>query len=75
MNTLFFDRQNTESCGWRCELKCKGSNLLCTTRLSTGSLLFLIMIGDIYISVVTAFLSSFSDDTRVGHGVKTMEDL
>ena len=40
-----------------------------------GPLLFLIMIGDIDKSVLTAFLSSFADDTRVGHGIKTMEDL
>ena len=40
-----------------------------------GPLLFLIMIGDIDESVLTSFLSSFTDDTRVGHGVKTMEDL
>ena len=40
-----------------------------------GPLLFLIMIGDIDESVLTSFLSSFADDTRVGHGVKTMEDL
>ena len=40
-----------------------------------GPLLFLIMIGDIDKSLLTAFLSSFADDTRVGHGIKTMEDL
>ena len=40
-----------------------------------GPLLFLIMIGDIDKSVLTAFLSSFADDTRVGHWIKTMEDL
>merc|ERR1712025_601545 len=40
-----------------------------------GPLLFLIMIGDIDKSVLTAFLSSFADDTRVGHWVKTKEDL
>ena len=40
-----------------------------------GSNKFLVMIGDIDKSVLTAFLSSFTDDTRVGHGVKTMEDL
>ena len=40
-----------------------------------GPLLFLIMIGDIDESVLTSFLSSFADDTRVGHGVKTVEDL
>ena len=33
------------------------------------------MIGDIDKSVLTAFLSSFADDTRVGHRVKTVEDL
>ena len=33
------------------------------------------MIGDIDKSVLTAFLSSFADDTRVGHWIKTMEDL
>ena len=40
-----------------------------------GPLLFLIMIGDIDKSVLTAFLSIFADDTRVGHEVKTMEDM
>jgi hypothetical protein len=40
-----------------------------------GPLLFLIMIGDIDKSVLTAFLSSFADDTRLGHRVKCMEDL
>ena len=40
-----------------------------------GSLLSLIMILDIDKSVLTDFLSSFADDTRVGHWVKTMEDL
>ena len=40
-----------------------------------GPLIFLIMIGDIDKSVLTAFLSSFADDTRVGHWVKTREDL
>lgn len=39
-----------------------------------GSLLFLIMMGDIDKSVLTAFFSSFAD-TREGHGVKIMEDL
>ena len=33
------------------------------------------MIGDIDKSALTYFLSSFADDTRVGHGIKTMEDL
>ena len=40
-----------------------------------GPLLFLIIIGDIDKSALTAFLSSFADDTRVGHWVKTREDL
>ena len=40
-----------------------------------GPLLFLIMIGDIDKSVLTSFLSSFADDTRVGHKIKSMEDL
>ena len=40
-----------------------------------GPLLSLIMILDIDKSVLTDFLSSFADDTRVGHWVKTMEDL
>ena len=40
-----------------------------------GPLLFLIMIGDIDKFVLTDFLSSFADDTRVGHWVKTKEDL
>ena len=40
-----------------------------------GPLLFLIMIGDIDESMLTSFLSSFTDDTRVGNWVKTMEDL
>ena len=40
-----------------------------------GPLLFLIMIGDIDESVLTAFLSSFADDTRVGHSIKCMEDI
>ena len=40
-----------------------------------GPLLSLIMILDIDKSVLTDFLSSFADDTRVGHWVKTIEDL
>ena len=37
--------------------------------------LFLIMIGDLDKSMLTAFLSSFAYDTRVGYWAKTMEDL
>ena len=40
-----------------------------------GPLLSLIMILDIDKSVLTDFLSSFADDTRVGHWVKAREDL
>ena len=40
-----------------------------------GPLLSLIMILDIDKSVLTDFLSSFSDDIRVGHWFKTIEDL
>ena len=40
-----------------------------------GPLLFLIMIGYIDESVLTAFLSGFADDTRVGHSIKCMEDI
>ena len=40
-----------------------------------GPLLFLKMIGDKDKSVLTVFLSSFADDTSVGHRVKTREDL
>ena len=39
-----------------------------------GPLLFLILIGDIDKDVASAFLSSFADDTRMGHGVNTYED-
>ena len=39
-----------------------------------GPLLFLILIGDIDQSLTTAFLSSFADDTRVGHQVDSEED-
>ena len=35
-----------------------------------GPLLFLILLGDIDESVASAFISSFADDTRVGHCVK-----
>ena len=38
-------------------------------------LLSLIMILGIDKSILTDFLSNFADDTRVGHWVKTMEDL
>ena len=40
-----------------------------------GPLLFLILLGDIDKSVSSAFVSSFADDTRVGHRIKTAEDI
>ena len=40
-----------------------------------GPLLSLIMILGIDKSILTDFLSTLADDTRVGHWVKTMEDL
>ena len=40
-----------------------------------GPLLFLILIGDIDRNVVNSFISSFADDTRVGHGVSSKEDM
>ena len=40
-----------------------------------GPLLFLILIGDIDKDVTTSFLSSFADDTRVGHGITCEEDI
>ena len=39
-----------------------------------GPLLFLILLGDIDRSVASAFVSSFADDTRVGHRIRTTED-
>ena len=39
-----------------------------------GPLLFLIPIGDINKEVAHAFLSSFADDTRIGHGISSEED-
>ena len=40
-----------------------------------GPLLFLILIGDIDQGVVSAFVSSFADDTRVAHIVDSVEDV
>ena len=40
-----------------------------------GPLLFLILIGDIDKEVAHAFLSSFADDTRIGKGISTPEDV
>ena len=40
-----------------------------------GPLLFLILLGDIDKSVSSAFLSSFADDTRIGHRIKTNDDV
>ena len=39
-----------------------------------GPLLFLILIGDIDKEVSSSFVSSFADDTRVGHSVSTDQD-
>ena len=39
-----------------------------------GPLLFLILIGDIDAEIVSSFLSSFADDTRIGHVVSSDED-
>ena len=40
-----------------------------------GPLLFLIIIGDVDKLVLTAFLSSFADDTRVAKGITNEEDV
>ena len=40
-----------------------------------GPLLFLILIGDIDENVAKSFISSFADDTRIGHGVTTSQDM
>merc|ERR1711874_721267 len=40
-----------------------------------GPLLFPILLGDIDKSVASTFVSSFADDTRVGHRIKTTEDV
>ena len=40
-----------------------------------GPLLFLILLGDIDKSVASAFVSSFADDTRVGHRIKEANDV
>ena len=39
-----------------------------------GPFLFLVLIGDIDGEVVTSFLSSFADDTRIGHHIADDED-
>ena len=39
-----------------------------------GPLLFLILIGDIDQDVATSFISSFADDTRVGHEISSKDD-
>ena len=39
-----------------------------------GPLLFLVLIGDIDQKVVSSYVSSFADDTRVAYGAKTVED-
>ena len=40
-----------------------------------GPLLFLVLIGDIDKTVASSFLSSFADDTRVGKGIASEEDI
>ena len=40
-----------------------------------GPLLFLILIGDIDEEVSSSLLSSFADDTRIGHGISTSQDM
>ena len=40
-----------------------------------GPLLFLILIGDIDEKVSSAFISSFADDTRIGHGISCDDDI
>ena len=40
-----------------------------------GPLLFLVLISDIDEGILSAFLSSFADDTRVAKGIKTVEDV
>ena len=40
-----------------------------------GPLLFLILIGDIDQDVATSFLSSFADDTCIGHWITSEEDM
>ena len=40
-----------------------------------GPLIFLVLIGDIDKEVVQAFLSSFADDTRVGLGIESDDDV
>ncbi len=40
-----------------------------------GPLLFLILISDIDESITSSFLSSFADDTRIGHAVSSDQDI
>ena len=40
-----------------------------------GPLLFLVLIGDIDSDIAHSFLSSFADDTRVGKGITSEEDV
>lgn len=39
-----------------------------------GPLIFLVLIGDIDLNIVSSFMSSFADDTRVGHGISNKAD-
>ena len=40
-----------------------------------GPLLFLILIGDIDEEVSSSFVSSFADDTRIGHSISSNDDI
>lgn len=40
-----------------------------------GPLLFILMIGDIDGNILQSFLSSFADDTRIGIGIKSAQDV
>jgi hypothetical protein len=40
-----------------------------------GPLLFLVLISDIDQGIVSAFISSFADDTRAAKGITTLEDV
>ena len=40
-----------------------------------GPLLFLVLMGDIDEEVSSSFLSSFADDTRIGHGISSSQDM
>ncbi len=39
-----------------------------------GPLLFLVLINDIDVDITCSFLSSFADDTRIGMGIRSLDD-